>query len=122
MREIKFRIFDKQENEYCEEPDYRWMLSRNGKLYNSENDEWYNLGGRFIVEFFTGLTDKNGKEIYEGDILKYYDDCWEKNTLGKIIWENSTARFTANIGEQFIPNFVSEIIGNIHDNPELLKS
>ena len=35
----KYRIFDKIQKEYCEEPDYRWLLSRNGKLYNSENDE-----------------------------------------------------------------------------------
>ena len=37
----KFRIYDKLENEYCEEPDYRWTLSRNGVLYNSENDKYY---------------------------------------------------------------------------------
>lgn len=63
----KFRIFDKQENEYCEEPDWRWMLSRNGELYNSENDEWHTVGERYLVEFSTGLFDLNNTEIFEGD-------------------------------------------------------
>jgi hypothetical protein len=63
----KYRIFDKQNREYCDEPDYRWMLSRNGKLYNSENDEWYTTGERYLVEFSTGIFDANNVEIFEGD-------------------------------------------------------
>lgn len=61
MKTTEFRIFDKQENQYCEEPDYRWLLSRKGKLYNSENDEWHELGERYIVKFSTGLN--NNKTI-----------------------------------------------------------
>lgn len=63
----KFRIFDKKEKEYLEEPDYRWLLSRNGKLYNSENDDWHIVGERYVVEFSTGLLDLNKTEIFEGD-------------------------------------------------------
>jgi len=66
---IKYRIFDKQYNEYCEEPDFRWTISREGKLYNSENDKWHNVGERFIIQFFTGLRDVKGNDIYNGDVL-----------------------------------------------------
>lgn len=51
MRPVKFRIYDTTNKCYVEEPDFRWLLSRDGKLYNSENDEWHNIGERYIIEF-----------------------------------------------------------------------
>lgn len=70
----RYRIFDIEENEYCEEPDYRWFLTRNGKLYNSELDEYYSIGKRYIIEFSTGHFDANGTEIFEGDKFSNDDD------------------------------------------------
>lgn len=71
----KYRIFDKIQKEYCEEPDYRWLLSRNGKLYNSENDEWYTVGERFIIEFSTDVYDINNIELFEGDVCEVKEWC-----------------------------------------------
>jgi len=124
MRQIKFRIFDKQENEYCEEPDYRWMLSRKGRLYNSENDEWHVLGERYILEFFTGLTDKNGVEIYEGDICQIlageeYQGYREFDKIGIIKYSGLTFDLVVDNVWQGIynaPDFNIEVIGNIHQN------
>jgi len=65
----KYRIYDKKEKEYCEEPDWRWMLSRSGKLYNSENDKWHTPGERYIIEFWTGEKDSKGVYVYDGDIF-----------------------------------------------------
>ena len=73
---------------------------------------------------FTGLTDKNGKRIFEGDIVKYGD------TVHKVVFENRNK--TAYFGLVYSPLETLpfghyqdlrqiEIIGNIHDNPELLK-
>ena len=64
---------------------------------------------------FTGLKDKNGKEIYEGDIITSY--MFHNNEpymveLDDIFWQ---------IGEGLIAEEYVEILGNIHENPELLK-
>lgn len=67
---------------------------------------------------YTGLTDKNGKKIFEGDIVSapiYYDIGCYPHTESKII----SVKIPEIYKMAFDGNF--EIIGNIHDNPELLK-
>ena len=79
-----------------------------------------------VIEQYTGIKDKNGKEIYEGDIvLDYYD----RDDAFIVEWGKDTASFvltdTGNISnvsfDNFYPDKDLEIIGNIHDNPELLE-
>ena len=73
---------------------------------------------------FTGLIDKNGKEIYEGDILQYIDGD-NSPELYQVIFSNGNfilasledAEYDEYIGD-FDPK---EVIGNIYENPELLK-
>ena len=73
---------------------------------------------------YTGLTDKNGTKVFEGDIVKYGD------TINKVVFENrnGTAYFgvVMDIAETWHFCYLTnaecmEVIGNIHDNPELLK-
>ena len=66
---------------------------------------------------FTGLTDKNGVKIFEGDIIRYEDD------IGYVIYNGDDARFLVDSPNMYISMDYSnefEVIGNIHDNPELL--
>lgn len=114
MREIKFRAWDNGAK----------MYQTMAPMINIHTGEISNLPGRFILEQFTGLLDKNGKEIYEGDIVSQF--------IGKSYYTGpAVVKYT--ITEYHCGYYIRglelgiercetcEIIGNIHENPELLK-
>lgn len=80
----------------------------------------------WIIAQYTGLKDKNGKEIYEGDIC----NCREYECFGKVEWNNEEAGFYfcavmegGGFEEEHLYDYVDEleVIGNIYENPELLE-
>jgi hypothetical protein len=75
---------------------------------------------------FTGLYDKHGKEIYEGDILRYTSDASVEGDVypGKVVYEAPEFICTMNLYDALNCDWIIkkiEVIGNIYENPELLK-
>lgn len=78
------------------------------------------------VGLFTGLTDKNGKKIFNGDIVKHYHDkkSPESYSVGVIFYDEDHFRWKIIIENGIYcigKDCVYEITGNIYDNPELIK-
>jgi uncharacterized phage protein (TIGR01671 family) len=127
MRELKFRVWDKEAGEYLEgEEDKAFVLKLDGTHYVEMTFGYYNKGKDWVIEQFTGLKDKNGKEIYEGDIVENtYEDVgkvryevrWD---CGRFIMESRKPVNLVQIGMGIYPHS-SEVIGNIHENQELVE-
>lgn len=133
MKEIKFRAWDKEKKVMQFVGAIDWDSSEKIMSCNTETSKLYVPFGEpdFELMQFTGLTDKQGKEIYEGDIVEWEEqtpidyNCSEYkkvNITGGIIWDNDRLGFLIEnfSGKMKIPREV-ENIGNIYENPYLLK-
>ncbi len=117
MREIKFRVWDSANKRIV---PFDEMIT----------DEWEMaaLKSTHVFSFmqYTGLKDKNGKEIYEGDILRATFYGTPQATPLLVLFENGgfytdLIGLKENISDSVARNDAVEVIGNIHENPELLS-
>lgn len=141
MREIKFRIWDNLEKDYLNEEDIAIDNLNNIFIFerydSNDSDLWYTRllpdpdNKRHVIEQCTGLKDKNGTEIYAGDI------CSFSSKNGKYVGIVERSDDLASFGLRMVKNNflytfsefnimgvdldTLEVAGNIHENPELLE-
>lgn len=123
MRDIRFRRWNGKVMEDCGIIDiddkrsmdyYNWFDGYSGETMSFE---------KAPIMQYTGLKDKNGKEIYEGDILN------DGNQIMEVKWFDKFSCFCLVADRWMFPHFFGEasdpdncqVIGNIYENPELLK-
>ena len=140
MREILFRGKAINRNKGEHRTKYKngdWVYGLVTRLYDERFEslpaEMANTDGVNGIDVdyktigqYTGLTDKNGKKIFEGDILKgcYDEDNPEEYTVVVVFWDNGWRIQQDNRIPDPLEEYdgrICEVIGNIHDNPELLK-
>ena len=120
MREIKFRVWDIEEKRMIKSEKIARLHFNNGLCYAIMGWNGQALFKKFKLIQYTGLKDKNGKEIYEGDIVKYIP----RRQIWKAVVVFEDGRFTVKDRGSRCDNFqfsMCEIIGNIYENPELVK-
>lgn len=139
-REIKFRFFSEETDRYIDANDF--CVTGNGEVYCITDlngyREPYEISHVVNKEQYTGLKDKNGVEIYEGDIVKWghVEGFIEMSGVRVAVVDMSNScdgltfdAFKPVVHRFKIGNFMyrqstdkcMEVIGNIHQNPELLK-
>ena len=124
MREIKFRAWDKRKKimVYKEENDSASYWDGSKCSYVEMVNGCFKYSERYIWSQFTGLRDKSGKDVYEGDI----SIDWQGNAV-VVEWKNELGScgccYDKFEGCGFINVYEGmEVIGNIHENPELLEA
>lgn len=122
MRKIKFRVWDKEEKEFDFPSEFRVQKGQIGWTEDHYLDiDSYSEYDRFVLQQFTGLTDKNGVEIYEGDIIEI-DGEDRKN---EITFDKGSFCFDEEDGFEstslFDYNDMISVIGNVMQNTELIQ-
>ena len=122
----KFRAWDKKCNEMFKDT---FAITESGQVIIVEQKSVFDtpeyvFTDDLIIMQSTGLTDKNGKEIFEGDVVRFHTP--QLTTIGVVVFVKNEACFKVrnDFGGHWVTVFHTryfEVIGNIYQNPELLE-
>lgn len=138
MKGLKFRVWDKERECYLDETELAGITPDGKYILYIEEEEISRLEveDNYIIEYDTGLKDKNGKEIYEGDIVDVISPTKLRGVKEHQIWmcrfgvkragfvlnrETNERIFSLTFGDINAKNLAVEVIGNIHENDNLLE-
>ena len=136
MREINFRVWSNRNKEMINVNECEVFLDFNGKVYTTGIDEYGDVEYCEVEDIellqYTGLNDKNGKEIYEGDIIEGgYSNPLGGGFISKkyiIEYDIEKGGYMGHIighrpyGDTWIQFIKGKIIGNIYENADLLNT
>lgn len=125
MKEIKFRYYEKDDANRLRRMVYGKPDDTNMEYFFGDAERNENL------MLYTGLKDKNGEEIYEGDIVKRYHISNQEPRIGEVVYIEKNAKFgfkTNFLGSEITHQLIEEPLvcwveklGNKYENPELLE-
>ena len=116
----KFRIYDKEVGYYVS--NTRFLLSMDGRLLDTYDTTWHEVGERYVVEMATDVFDLSGNQAYQGDVIscinpndgEVYTTSFGVNDITGIYFNNSELSSELSLYEYCMPNNII-IIGTIHD-------
>ena len=129
MREIKFRVWCEFEingrtEKSMESPASWFLMTQTGKLWTYDPGEVpqpISAGYKKAIKlFYIELNDFDENEIYDGDILEFYNAQYTKEKM-EVQWINSDTHCGWNVSSAFIQSGNARIVGNRYENPELLE-
>lgn len=129
MREIKFRIWDEEEHKMERALAVDWFFKTAITSANPATSS-HPRGVSFrdkdeILMQYTGLQDRNGREIYESDIVKFVSRLDDSKRIGTVRYWAGDAAFLIECEREifflFHDALSREVLGNIYENPEILK-
>lgn len=122
MKEIKFRAWDKELKKLspvksAEFIDKTWVT-----VFEDNESPRTIRWDRLEIMQYTGLKDRNGKEVYEGDLIKHNGYIYEiVYNSGGFTVKNTDSKTAVPASNDFLANININVIGNIYENPELLE-
>jgi len=125
----RYRAWDKERNEMnykvmvgnCDTDDENWTCPI---IWIEERQDWLHFDDYDSIMQSTGLKDKNGKEIFEGDIVKMSKDVYSESTYYEVVRHRGGAyrlESKQHGCELWLRHTDCEVVGNIYENPELLE-
>lgn len=125
----RFRAWDKVRNEMnykvmvgnCDTDDENWTCPI---IWIEERQDWLHFDDYDSIMQSTGLKDKNGKEIFEGDIVKMAKDVYSEPTYYEVVRHRGGAyrlESKQHGCELWLRHTDCEVVGNVYENPELLE-